>query len=90
MNSSSILSNESRIFAVEGKYPHYLYLYKDILDQVRSDLMIEPHVEDLVVETLGDVRKGRAEHSEGKDIIFVGVHARRTDYAFHLQVLLPS
>ena len=52
--------------------------------------MIEPHVEDLVVETLGDVRKGRAEHSEGKDIIFVGVHARRTDYAFHLQVLLPS
>ena len=48
--------------------------------------MIEPHVEDLVVETLGDVRKGRAEHSEGKDIIFVGVHARRTDYANHLQV----
>ena len=52
--------------------------------------MFKPHVEDLVLETLSDVRKGMAEHSEGKNIIFVGVHARRTDYAFHLQVLLPS
>ena len=67
-----------------------MYLYKDILDQVRSDLMFKPHVEDLVLETLSDVRKGMDEHSEGKNIIFVGVHARRTDYAFHLQVLLPS
>ena len=52
--------------------------------------MFEPHVEDLVLETLSDVRKGMIEHSEGKNVIFVGVHARRTDYAFHLQVLLPS
>ena len=52
--------------------------------------MFKPHVEDLVLETLSDVRKGMVEDNKVNDIIFVGVHARRTDYAFHLQVLLQA
>ena len=76
------------MFTSEGKYPHYLYLYKDILNEVRGDLKFEPHVQELVVETLSDVRKEMIKEHEEKNVIFVGVHARRTDYANHLQVHL--
>ena len=75
---------------MEGLYPHYLFLYKDILDILRTHLKFRPHVQELVSETLSNVTEEIIEDDEEKDIIFVGVHARKTDYANHLQVRLKE
>ena len=64
-----------------------MFLYKNILDTLRNHLKFKHHVQELVSETLSDVREEINEDDEEKDIIFVGVHARKTDYANHLKVL---
>merc|ERR1711892_1404044 len=65
-----------------GLYPHYLFLYKEILDTLRDHLLFKPHVQELVEITLENVEDT---NTDSKDIIFVGVHGRMTDYANHLK-----
>ena len=62
-----------------------MFLYKDILDNIRSYLNFKPHVQELVTQAFNDVRAEFIEDEE-KDVIFVGVHARRTDIAYHIKV----
>jgi len=64
-----------------GAYPNYLYLYKTILPTLRTQLVFKPQISSLVSSWLDNIRQN---DRTGLDIIFVGVHCRRTDYAAQL------
>ena len=66
-----------------GLYPHYLFLYKEILDDLKDHLMFKPYVQALVDQLLVDITID----SYGRETIFIGVHCRRTDFEKHLKVL---
>ena len=70
-----------------GSYPNYLFLYKAILPSLRHHLVFKPDTQDLVTRWLGRIR---SQDSTGKTVVFVGVHARRTDYAHQLKVGIYS
>ena len=65
-----------------GVYPNFLWLYKDYLPQLRSQLVFHDHLLQSVKQW-----KTNLTAESSKEIVFVGVHNRRTDYANHLSVV---
>ena len=63
-------------------YPHYLFLFKEILDHIKNHLLFKQDIQVMVDQTLAEIK---VEKSSEKEIIFIGVHCRRTDYGSHLQ-----
>ena len=65
-----------------GLYPHFLWLFKDILPELRTHFTFHDHL-------LAQVEsfKQSIQAAEVRSVIFVGVHCRRTDYAHHYKVV---
>ena len=70
-----------------GVYPNYLFLFKNILVHLRENLVFKNHTRIQVDQCL---KKIREEEGSGKEIIFIGVHCRRTDYEKHMKVIFLS
>eukprot|EP00090_Calanus_glacialis_P028129 TRINITY_DN4506_c0_g1_i6.p1 TRINITY_DN4506_c0_g1~~TRINITY_DN4506_c0_g1_i6.p1 ORF type:complete len:402 (-),score=64.60 TRINITY_DN4506_c0_g1_i6:206-1411(-) len=67
-----------------GMYPHYLFLFKSIVGHIKKNLLFKNQTQALVDQWLAELRE---ETSSEKEIIFVGVHCRRTDYGWHMESL---
>ena len=65
-----------------GLYPHFLWLFKDILPELRTHFTFHDHLLALVEDFKQSIRA-----AEARSVIFVGVHCRRTDYAHHYKVV---
>ena len=65
-----------------GLYPHFLWLFKDILPELRTHFTFHDHLLAQVEDFKQSIRGG-----EARTVIFVGVHCRRTDYAHHYKVV---
>ena len=76
-NPTRFLSNR---YLNIGLYPHFLWLFKHVLPEIRNQLQFQDHLKQHVrawkAELLEDIKK---------KVIFVGVHCRRTDFEYHLQ-----
>ena len=57
----------------EGKYPVYLWLFKDIMKEVREQLVFQDHLVAAVTDWKNQII---AELKSDKNIIFIGVHNR--------------
>ena len=71
----SIADYQENKFINIGKFPHYLWLFKEYLPELRKQLVFQDHLRKHV-----DTWKMVLTEGKTKKIIFVGVHARRTDY----------
>ena len=67
------------------QYPNFLWLYKDYLPELRSQLVFQNHLQNSV-----DQWKASMSSKSSKKIVFVGVHCRRTDYANHLNAVVAN
>eukprot|EP00092_Neocalanus_flemingeri_P031120 GFUD01033803.1.p1 GENE.GFUD01033803.1~~GFUD01033803.1.p1 ORF type:complete len:395 (+),score=73.09 GFUD01033803.1:156-1340(+) len=67
-----------------GTYPNYLFLYKEILSDLRGQLVCRVDMQGLVNQWMAEVEE--SEQFSG-EIIYIGVHCRRTGYAHHLSVI---
>ena len=65
-----------------GLYPHFLWLFKDILPELRTHFTFHDHLLAQVESFKQSIRA-----AEARSVIFVGVHCRRTDYAHHYKVV---
>ena len=65
-----------------GMYPHFLWLFKEYLTELKDQLRFHDHLLNHVEEWKKSIRK-----SNSKSIKFIGVHCRRTDYANHYKVV---
>ena len=63
-------------------YPHFLWLFKEYLTELKDQLKFHDHLLNHVEEWKKSIRK-----SNSKSIKFIGVHCRRTDYANHYKVV---
>ena len=63
-------------------YPHFLWLFKEYLTELKDQLRFHDHLLNHVEEWKKSIRK-----SISKSIKFIGVHCRRTDYANHYKVV---
>ena len=70
-----------------GIWPNYLFLYKEILDDLREHLLFKQDIQALADQWVAEVKM---EENSGKEILFIGVHCRRTDYAHQLWVRMHS
>ena len=57
----------------QGKYPGFLWLFKDIIEDLRDQLVFHDHLVAGVNEWTSRIRE---ELKSDKDIIFIGVHNR--------------
>ena len=65
-----------------GVYPAFLWLFKEILPELRHHFSFHDHLLLLVEQWKQPIRE-----IQTKNVIFVGVHCRRTDYQNHLNTL---
>ena len=65
-----------------GLYPHFLWLFKDILPELRAHFTFHDHL----LAQVEDFKQS-IQAAEARSVIFVGVHCRRTDYAHHYKVV---
>ena len=65
-----------------GVYPAFLWLFKEILPELRHHFSFHDHLLLLVEQWKQSIRE-----TQTKNVIFVGVHCRRTDYEKHLNTL---
>ena len=63
-------------------YPAFLWLFKEILPELRHHFSFHDHLLLLVEQWKQSIRE-----IQTKNVIFVGVHCRRTDYQNHLNTL---
>ena len=54
-----------------GKYPIYLWLFKDILEEVRLQLVFQDHLLDHVTRWKNQISDGRTKYQKGKPDIRV-------------------
>ena len=64
-------------------FPHYLFLFKSIVGHIKKNLLFKNQTQALVDQWLAELRE---ETVTEKEIIIVGVHCRRTDYGWHMEV----
>ena len=64
-------------------YPHYLFLFKSIVGHIKKNLLFKNQTQAFVDQWLAELRE---ETSSEKEMIFIGVHCRRTDYGAHMEV----
>ena len=74
------------MFLFAGQYPNFLWLYKEILMEIKQQLIFKTDIQNYVNHYLDDLKsviKG------DKEILFIGVHCRRTDMEAAFQVREP-
>ena len=59
-----------------------MFLYKEILGQIREQLVFKTELQTMVEQMLVNITR----ENMGMELVFVGVHCRRTDYAHQLLV----
>eukprot|EP00092_Neocalanus_flemingeri_P006359 GFUD01006845.1.p1 GENE.GFUD01006845.1~~GFUD01006845.1.p1 ORF type:complete len:394 (-),score=65.44 GFUD01006845.1:16-1137(-) len=69
-----------------GMSPNYLFLYKEVLEDIRGHLLFQPDLQALVDGWLADITQ---DNLSGKQILFIGVHCRRGEgmFAEHMMAL---
>ena len=65
-----------------GIWPNYLFLYKEILQDLRQQLVFKTDIQRVVDMMMVNITMENMD----KEVVFVGVHCRRTDYAHQLWV----
>jgi len=68
-----------------GQYPHFLWLFKEYLPELKKQFIFH----DRLIEHVSNFKKQIQENIK-ENVVFVGVHCRRTDYANHLKVISGS
>lgn len=67
-----------------GHFPHFLWLFKDMLQELKQHFVFHDHL-------IYNVDTWKAsiltKYSQGNKVILVGVQCRRTDYAKHLRMV---
>merc|ERR1711892_1222873 len=63
-----------------GIWPNYLFLYKEILQDLRQQLVFKTDIQRVVDMMMVNITMENMD----KEVVFVGVHCRRTDYAHQL------
>ena len=65
--------SQHQSYFCSGKYPVYLWLFKDIMKEVREQLVFQDHLVAAVTDWKNQII---AELKSDKNIIFIGVHCR--------------
>ena len=65
---------------ITGRAAHFLWLFKEFLPELKKQFIFHDHLTQQVEAWKSSIRK----EFNNKNIVFIGVHARRTDYDKHL------
>ena len=63
-----------------GKSPHFLWLFKEYLPELRKQFVFHDHL----VEHVNNFKKN-IQKNINRNVVYIGVHCRRTDYIEHLK-----
>ena len=63
-----------------GAFPHYLWIYRELFEDIKQHFIFHDHLTKHVKQWKNSILSQYA----NTEVIFVGVHCRRTDYAKHL------
>ena len=69
-----------------GAFPHYLWIYRELFEDIKQHFIFHDHLTKHVKQWKNSILSQYASN----EVIFVGVHCRRTDYANHLNAVVAN